>query len=249
MTKFSSLFGHVAGFIIFLLLWEVGSRLDWFGGSVPSVSRIINYFFAGSTNSLILESLIFTSSNALAGFFIGLFLSLALGCISAVKPKLKQGLETLAVMVNATPLIAVGPILFLFLGENATAIATAALATFFSLFVAVLSGLSSANMAQKDIMNLYSSGKFRSLITIQMPLAIPNILIGAKIGAGAAVLGAIIGEWFGASAGLGVLLIVSLQNFQVELLWLTVVVGTSLSGLGFLIIAVIETFILRSFDS
>ena len=82
-----------------------------------------------------------------------------------------------------------------------------------------------------------------------MPLAIPNILIGAKIGAGAAVLGAIIGEWFGASAGLGVLLIVSLQNFQVELLWLTVVVGTSLSGLGFLIIAVIETFILRSFDS
>ena len=86
-------------------------------------------------------------------------------------------------------------------------------------------------MAVEEIGLLRSFGA--STLTIlwklQLPTALPSIFTAIRLGAGLAVVGAIVGEWFGASRGLGVVLLTAMFDNQVPQLWAGIVL-TGLTG-------------------
>ena len=77
-----------------------------------------------------------------------------------------------------------------------------------------LSGVRSVEPALRDLFRLYGASRFSTLIKLELPAAIPNVITGLRIASGLAVIGAIVGEFVGAKAGLGYLLLQKNFNFD-----------------------------------
>jgi ABC-type nitrate/sulfonate/bicarbonate transport system permease component len=105
------------------------------------------------------------------------------------------------------------------LGRERGPTAVAALAVFFFVFTATAVGLDAAPASAHDVLIAIGASRLLRIRAVQLPVALPSIVDGLKLAAPAAVAGAIFGEWYGASRGLGVLLISSMQSGRAERLW------------------------------
>ena len=230
----------IAGLGILFLFWEFAGQQAWLGKGLPPITSIISYALEPSSYELLTRSALITATNAIYGFFVGSMIGWVLACTGQIWPLLKKGLDTLSTFVNAIPLIALGPLLIVTVGEQLTPMATAALAVFFTVFVAVLGGFERLPSVHHDVIHTYRVKRWRALVLVLFPNALPSLIDGLKLAASSAVLGAILGEWFGAQAGLGVLIVSSMQNFQIYLLWSAAFLGTAMSAVGFLIFALVQ---------
>ena len=84
---------------------------------------------------------------------------------------------------------------------------------------------------------------WQSFVRVRLPASLPYLITALKLGAPAAVLGATVGEWLG-TAGIGYLLFSSMVNFQIELLWATMVIATAVALAGYLLFVGFERFFL-----
>jgi NitT/TauT family transport system permease protein len=82
--------------------------------------------------------------------------------------------------------------------------------------------------------------RWQRLTKLQAIAALPAVFSGMKIAAGSAMIGAVVGEWFGAPSGLGVVVLNSMQNFQVPLLWATVIVIAAIALASYGLLSLIE---------
>jgi ABC-type nitrate/sulfonate/bicarbonate transport system permease component len=83
----------------------------------------------------------------------------------------------------------------------------------------------------------------QTFIKLRLPMSLPFLFAAFKISAPAAVLGATVGEWIGSRTGLGYLILTSMFNFDVLMLWATMLVSAALALSGFLIFAFLEQVI------
>ena len=140
-----------------------------------------------------------------------------------------MGLGRFAATVNAVPLIALGPVLIVTVGRDSTPVTIAAITVFFGVFVAASAGLQSVRREQRDLLTVLGASPRRRLFYLQLPTALPMLVDGLKLSVTAAVVGAILGEWFGAPGGLGLVLVSAMQNYQITLLWSAALLGALLS--------------------
>ncbi len=235
------------GLALLLICWEVSGQHLWLGKGLPPLTSIFAYASEPRNYELLVRGATVTATNAICGFLIGSAIGWGVACTGQIWRPLKQGLDTLSTFVNALPLIALGPLLIVTVGERYTPMATAALAVFFTVFVAALGGFERLSRAHCDVMHTYSVGRWRPLLLVELPNALPSLVDGLKLGASSAVLGAILGEWFGAPAGLGVLIVSSMQNFQVNLLWSAAFLGTAMSAVGYFALVLVQQKLLPRF--
>jgi ABC-type nitrate/sulfonate/bicarbonate transport system permease component len=207
----------LAGISVLLLAWEVLGRAGALGVSWPPLSTVVSAGF--DERGLMWDSMVATTTAAVKGFLIGTFVAYALAVTGLLLPRLRPGIGRLATVVNSVPWLALGPFLIMVVAPDLTPVVIAAMAVFFASFVSVSSGLESASEAHNDVFTVFGASKFARLRRLQVPAALPSLIDGAKLGAPAALLGAIFGEWFGASSGLGLLIISSMQLFLPERLW------------------------------
>ena len=119
-------------------------------------------------------------------------------------------------------------------GSTQRRILLATIAVFFLVYVAVSSGLRAASRKLLEMMSTFGGGRWQLLRYLEIPSAIPSFLSGLKISITAAMIGAVVGEWFGAPTGLGIVILNSMQNFQIPLMWAAIlaVAAIALSGYG-----------------
>ena len=237
----------VVGLGFLFIGWEVAGQQAWLGKGLPPLTSIISFALEPSSQELLMRSASVTAANAAYGFFIGSIIGWAIACTGQIWTPLKRGLDTLATFVNAIPLIALGPLLIVTVGEQLTPMATAALAVFFTVFVAVLGGFERLPKVHHDVVHTYGVDRWRAMLLVLFPNALPSLIDGLKLGASSAVLGAILGEWFGAPAGIGVLIVSSMQNFQINLLWAAAFLGTAMSAAGYFVLVLIQQKLLPRF--
>ena len=144
-------------------------------------------------------------------------------------PPLRPGLDRLAVLVNATPPIAVGPILIVVFSRDQTPAALAGIQVFFLFYIAASSGLAAASPELRRVMTGFGADAWKRLVHLELPAALPHLASGLKAAVSASFLGAILGEWFGAPQGLGLVILNAMQNFQILLMWAAVVVAAVMS--------------------
>jgi NitT/TauT family transport system permease protein len=216
----------VVGLAVLIGVWELAGRRGWLGTSFPPLSSVVELMVDDSTSSLLWRSARATVGAAFTGFVIGASAGAVLAIVRRIAPVLGHGLERVAVTVHSIPLIAFGPILITVVGADTTPTIAAALAAYFPMFVAFSGGLSKVPPAYGDLADVLGASKLRRLRRTELPHALPSALDGLRLSAPAALLGAIIGEWFGAPRGLGVLIVSSMQNYQIEQLWAAALVGT-----------------------
>ena len=132
------------------------------------------------------------------------------------------------------PVIALAPLFIVTLGRERTPTAIAALAAGFAMFVAATAAVESARPLQQDLFTRPRRGTAASASrSLQLPAAIPGLADGLRLAAPAAILGAVLGEWFGAPRGLGVLIVSAMQNYQIELLWAAALLAACMSMVAF----------------
>lgn len=160
---------------------------------------------------------------------LGLGLGTLLGCLSALVIAQYRGarLWVLPVLVvsQAIPVFALAPILVLWLGYGlASKVAMATLIIYFPVTVAFYDGLRRTETGWLDLAQVMGGSRWRTLMQIRIPAALPALASGLRVAASVAPIGAIIGEWVGSSAGLGYLMLHANARLQVDVMFAALLV-------------------------
>ncbi|HEX7127929.1 MAG TPA: ABC transporter permease [Thermodesulfobacteriota bacterium] len=179
-----------------------------------------------------------TAVEVVVGFAVALVAGLALGFLMFRSAVLGRALEPILVASQTIPVFAVAPLLVLWLGYGlASKVAMAALIVFFPMTVATLDGLRSADPDLVDWFRMAGARPAMVLLAVQVPAALPQVFTGMRIGATVSVIGAVIGEWVGADAGLGYLMARANAQLRVDLVFAALVV---LSVFGVALVAAVR---------
>ncbi|HYC64367.1 MAG TPA: ABC transporter permease [Reyranellaceae bacterium] len=200
-----------------LAAWEA---LVWVTGTPPYILPPPSRVFAvlAERVDLLLEHAAWTAAEMLLGLALGLLLGAALAVVFAASAGWRRWALPLVIVSQAIPVIALAPLLVLWLGYGmASKVAMAALVIFFPVVSALYDGLRRTDQGWLDLAHTMGAPPRAVLLQIRLPAALPAFASGARIAAAVAPIGAVIGEWVGASAGLGYLMTQSLARGQAAL--------------------------------
>ena len=144
-----------------------------------------------------LSALAVTTYEAAVGWVIGTLLAFMSGVVTVFIRTMRPGLLQLAVVVNSIPVIALGPVLISIFPREVAPMALAAISVYFTTLVAITTGFAATKAAHEDLFTVLGAGTGERFRRLQLPTALPLIVDGLKLAVPAAVLGAILGEWFG----------------------------------------------------
>jgi NitT/TauT family transport system permease protein len=108
-----------------------------------------------------------------------------------------------AIVLQVTPIVAIAPLLLIYLEAPAAVLVCAFLVAFFPILSNTALGLASADRNLADLFKLYRATRWQTLVYLQMPAALPYFLGGLRIGGGLALIGAIVAELAAGNAGKG----------------------------------------------
>lgn len=188
---------------VFLLSWEAGVRLMEIPVYLlPSPSHILATLAANP--SMYAQASLLTLGEALIGLLLGVLAGAATAVLLTLLPGIEDGVMTLAILMKSTPLVAIAPLLTLWLGFGVLPkIIITALLTFFPVLVNVLSGLQRVDQPLLDLFHSWRASRWEVFRYLRLPGSLPYLFAALKISAPLALIGAVVAEWTGASGGLG----------------------------------------------
>jgi NitT/TauT family transport system permease protein len=228
------------GIALFLALWEVLGRSQLLGISWPALSDVVEMLSEADKRPLFQRALGATLESTALGYVWGTGAGLALAVLAHLLPVLRRGSDRLAAVLNSVPSIALGPIFLVLLSRDSTPAAVSSIHVFFIVFVSVSSGLQRASPAHRDLFAVLGSDRLKRFARLELPAALPSLASGLRLAWPAALIGAIIGEWFGAPRGIGILIINAMQNFQIVMLWCAVLLAVACSLVFYGVLTLLE---------
>ena len=231
--------------ILLLVLWQLAVmvfHIRPFLAPAPTAVAATLYDKFG----LLLSNLAPTATEAIAGFLIGNSAAIMLATIFVHQRTAEEAFFPIAVMVHTIPVMAYAPILVLLLGNGMEAkVAIAALICFFPTLVNMTRGLRAVSPQQMELMRILSASPREIFFKLRLKSSLPYLFSALKIAAATSVIGAIVGEWIGATTGIGALIIQATYNFDSALLYATIVVGSVFSAAFFGVISWLERYFLK----
>ena len=232
---------------VFVLLfgwWAIVVGLQVKPFIAPSPFLVLETLYA--KRAVLLDNLIPTTLEALGGFLIGNLVAIVIATIFVHNKTLNDIFFPVALMLNAIPIVAKAPVLVLMMGNGVEPkIAIAALVCFFPTLVNMVRGLDAANPQAMELMRVLSASKTEVFFKLRLYSSLPYLFSALRISASMAVIGAVVGEWIGATVGIGALIIQATFNFDSALLYSAIVMSASLSGSFFLIVALVERAVVK----
>ncbi|MEO1092571.1 MAG: ABC transporter permease [Pseudomonadota bacterium] len=166
-----------------------------------------------------------TGGHIVVGLGVGVLLGGLTGLALAASTAVRRWLYPMLVISQALPVFALAPLLVLWFGYGAASkIAMAVLIVYFPLTSAFYDGLRRADPGLLDLARLAGANGAQRLVLIRLPSAMPAFASGLRVAAATAPIGAVVGEWVGASAGLGFLMLHANARMQVDLMFAALVV-------------------------
>jgi len=216
-------------FASLIILWEILSQTMQFPAYILPAPSVIGRSLL--TNASLLIHHTGATLTAVAG---GLALAISTALLLALamdrwKP-LKQALYPVLVVSQAVPIFALAPLMMIWFGVGLLPkVLIVALVCFFPLAVNLVEGLSQVDSEAIDLMKIMQADNLMIMKSVQLPTAMPYFFSGLKIAATYSVLGAIIGEWLGARAGLGIYMLRAMNSFRTGDVFASIVVIIVLS--------------------
>jgi len=208
---------HAGIFIALIALWEISSRLGWLDPLFyPRPSAILNSFWLiFVVNGNIWYHLYVTLGLVFLGWVAGSVLGVGLGALVGFNPVVRRFLKPYVIVLEATPRIAVAPLLIAALGFGAPSkIAIIMLVCFFAPFINTLSGVINVNEDRLDLFRSLRASKMQVLRKLVLPDAIPVIMAGERLALTAALSGALVAEFIQRDQGIGSLILIYTRNLN-----------------------------------
>jgi NitT/TauT family transport system permease protein len=179
-----------------------------------------------------------TLYEAVLGFFLGSSVAVLGAIVMAHSRLLERGLFPLAVLVKVVPMVAVAPLFVIWFGFGPMPkVAVAALITFFPVLVNAITGFRAVHPnALAFLQSLHASG-VEVFLKLRVPSSLPYLFSAFKVAVPLSVIGAVVGEFFGASKGLGHLIVVANNNLDMPTLFAAII---SLAILGITLVLLLS---------
>ncbi|HWN72450.1 MAG TPA: ABC transporter permease [Solirubrobacterales bacterium] len=190
-------------------LWQIAASSGFLANAlnvedflVPSPAEIASA--AWDNRSLLLENAWVTLREILLGFGLALVVGVVFATAMHFSGFVLRSTYPLVVASQTIPIVAIAPILVIWFGFGIfPKILVVALVCFFPITVATLNGLSSVDPEARKLMRTLYASRWQIFRRLSAPTALPYLFTGIKISIVFAPLGALFGEWVGASSGLG----------------------------------------------
>ena len=210
----------LAVILILLGAWELAARWEVLADAlsiqpflVPAPSDVAESLW--SDRSLLAEDAWVTLREVLAGLVLAIALGFGFAVALHRSDVLRRAFYPLLMASQTIPVIAIAPILVVWLGYGiGPKLVIIALVCFFPITVNTLDGLRSVDPELPRMMRSLDADRGRILWGVEVPSALPFVFSGVKIAAVISVIGAVFGEWSGASSGLGHLILVAQGQLQ-----------------------------------
>ncbi|MEP3297159.1 MAG: ABC transporter permease [Pseudoruegeria sp.] len=171
-----------------------------------------------------------TLGEVVLGMIIGSVLGIGTALHLATSERARRLLGPILVFSQAIPVFALAPVLTLWLGYGLwSKIAMAVLIIYFPVTSSFLDGLLQTPQSYLDLANSMRARPLKTLWHIRIPAALPSLGSGLKLAAVYAPIGAVIGEWVGASKGLGYLMLLANGRAKIDLMFAAVIVLCAMS--------------------
>lgn len=174
--------------------------------------------------------LLTTLWEAVAGLVLAAFAGVALAAAMASVPLVRRVLYPLLVVSQNVPLVVIAPLIVLWFGFGVgPKVLVVMLVGFFPIAINTVEGLLGADAGMTELVRSMGGNRWAELRLVRFPSALPAFFSGLKISATYAVLGAVIGEWVGASSGLGLFITRAQTSFRTDRVFVAVVVIAAIS--------------------
>ena len=226
---------HAGIFLTLIALWEAGSRAGLLDPLFyPRPSDILRSFWLiYVVNGNVWFHLYATLGLVFAGFAVGSLLGVGLGALVGFNPLVRRFIKPYIIVLEATPRIAVAPLLIAALGFGAPSkIAIIMLVCFFAPFINTLSGVVNVNEDRLELFRSLGASKMQVLRKLVLPEAVPVIMAGERLALTAALSGALVAEFIQRDQGIGSLILIYTRNLNMASAFACIF---TLTVIGFLI--------------
>ena len=187
------------------------------------------------------QHMLVTLQETLIGFTLALAAGVAFGTLIDFSPWLRRAIYPLLVASQTIPIITLAPLLVLWFGFGLVSKSIVVLLVcFFPIVVALADGLRSADPELIRLFRAFGAGPMRIFWSVRLPGALPSLFSGVRIAIAYSVIGAIFGEYVGASAGLGFYMQLKQHSFATAGVLAAIVVTALLSIALFASVAIVE---------
>lgn len=205
------------GFV--LLLWQLVVSLTGAPHFIlPGPVRVAQKFW--ESRELIFEHALITWTQILVGLALGALFGIATAINLAMSPLARVLMRPFIVFAQAIPVFALAPVLTLWLGYGmASKIVVVVLMIYFPVASSFFDGLMRTPQGSLDLAQTMNAKPMQVMFRLRVPHALPALASGLRLAAVAAPLGSVIGEWVGASKGLGHLMLLANGRAQTDLMF------------------------------
>jgi NitT/TauT family transport system permease protein len=153
--------------------------------------------------SVLFGSLLVTLGTTLQGFVAAAVGGIALALLFSRSRLVEYSLFPYAVVLQVTPVIAIAPLLLIYLPQELAVVACAFIVAFFPVLANTTLGLKSVDRNLAGLFRLYDASPLQALMLLRLPSALPYLLEGLRIAGGLSLIGAVVAEIAAGSAGAG----------------------------------------------
>lgn len=219
--------------------WGIKELNGWSEFILPSPADVVDTFI--DRWDLLLDNTWVTLWEVLAGFALSIAIALPIGVALAYSWIFDWMMSPLLFGFNAVPKVAVAPILVIWMGfSELPKIVMVVLLCFFPIVLSTAAGLKSTPEELRELVRSLDATPVQAFLKLRLRWALPQIFVGLKVSIGLAVIGAVIGEFVGATAGLGYLIIVSGGTADTSLAFAALVLLALISVVLFYALLIIE---------
>lgn len=230
----------------FLLAWQLGGfhqlfQLENYQLPLPtSIAESIR-----ENRDLLLNYSLYTGIEMIGGCLVGSLLGLLAAVAASFFPNTGRGGITFMASLNAVPIVALAPVMNNWFGDGvASKIAIVSVMTMATMAVSAFKGLRSVEPASIELMNSYAAGRVQIFLKLRFRIALPAVFTALKINMSTSIIGAIVGEFFISSRGLGYLLSDQIKLGNMPLAWSCIVIAAVLGIMLYYIVLLIERLVI-----
>ena len=201
---------------------------------------------AAENRTVLADKLAITLRHAFTGFVVGL----AIAILAAVLFRLSRGAESalmpVAMLLRSVPLIALAPVIILIFGfgSEASVAVIGGIVVLFPALVTMVFGLKAASPQMLDVVAVYGGSTFTAVRKVALPGALPSLFAAIRVSVPGAITGALLAEMLSTGDGIGYSALQNVSQVKFNDLWASVVAVTAISLALYLVVQVIETFVL-----
>ena len=237
--------------VSFVLLWHF--YVTWFGVSkfiIPPPLEVWDALVDLLTTPSTLRHTWATLYETIVGFVFASVVGVALGTVLGKTPWLERAINPFIVATQVVPKVALVPLFILWFGFGPESkVVVAAVLAFFPILTNTVLGVKSVDSGHRDVMTVLNANRWQNFLSLELPSSLPAVLAGMEVGIVLSIIGAVVGEYLGGATGLGYLLVASMNNYKVGMLFAVILLLTVIGFVLYLFIGGLRRLVIPWHES